>query len=262
MERKKPQAKAKATAKKTQPKAKAVSKKPQTKAKAPSRRAKSAADEMAKTSPLASNVLHTVLTKTAKDVTDINKILRGYLPLEQDLTGTQRRRLIGAKSRNYGFLVKAFEVVDDRPEFIPPNFSLTNMEGTIANLEVARDLVVIAENLQRLVDDFLLQTTDLAFRDALLIYGNLRTQSRANIQGATDVFDQLKQFFTLRRRNRTEPTEKQLEREAKQLLRGKADGEMVIKNKSARMTGGEHEVVEDVRKRGKRGAEMKVKEEE
>ena len=252
MKRKEPETKHKQTQAKpkapAKPKAKPRSKKP--------------VDNLAATSPLASNVLHTVLKKTAADVSDINRILRGYLPLEQDLTGPQRRRLIGAKARNYGFLVKAFEVVDDRPEFIPPNFSITNMAGTIANLEAARDLVVIAENLQRLVDDFLLQTTDLAVRDGLLIYRNLQTQARAKIHGASDLFSQLQQFFTLRRSNRTEPTEKQLEREAKKLLQGKADGEMVIKNESPRVTGGVHEVVEDVGKRRKRGAEIKVKEEE
>jgi len=237
----------------------AKAKQPQAKPKA---RSKKPAENLAKTSSLASNVLHTVLTKTAADVSDLSRILRGYLPLEQDLTGIQRKRLFGAKSRNYGFLVKAYEIVDDRPEFIPSNFSLSNMQGTIANLEAARDLVVLAENLQRLVSDFFLQTTDLAYRDALLIYGNLRMQSRANIQGATDLFDQLKQFFTLHRRGRSQPTEKQLEREAKQLLRGKADGEMVIKNESPHMTSGVHEVVEDVGKRRKRGGEIKVKESE
>ena len=213
---------------------------------------------------LSSNVLQTVLTKTADDVTDINRILRGYLPTEHDLTGTQRRRLIGAKARNYGFIVKAYEIVDDSPAFIPPNFSLTNMAGTMANLEKARDLVVIAENLQRLVDDFLLQTTDAAYRDALLIYANLRMQARAKIHGATDLFDQLRQFFTLHRRGRAgaEPTEKEIEREVRSLLHGHSDGEIIIKNESPHMTGGVHEVVEDVKKRGKRGAEIKVKEEE
>ena len=250
-------------------KPKAAAQKPKAaaqKSKAASRSRKSNADAIPEIfDPMASSALLTALTKAVNDVQIINNTLRPHFPANQDLTGTERRRLIGAKSRNYGFIVKATEIVDDRPNFIPPNFSMNDMTGTVANLEKARDLSVMLENLQRLVDDFLLQSTDAAYRGALLIYRNLQTQARGRIRGADDLFQQLRQFFTLHRAGRAgnaEPTEKELEREAKQLLRGKADGEMVIKNESPHMTRGVHEVVENVGKRRKRGAEIKVKEEE
>ena len=215
------------------------------------------------TSPTAATVLLTALMRALTDVEKIELTLRPHLPANQDLTGTERRRLIGAKSRNYGFIVKATEIVDDRPNFIPPNFLMSDMTATVANLEKARDLSVRLENLQRLVDDFLLQSTDAAYRGALLIYRNLQTQARGRIHGAEDLFQQLFQFFKSRgRRPNAEPTEKELEREAKQLLRGKADGEMIIKNESPHMTKGVREVMENVGKRRKRGAEIKVKEEE
>ena len=193
---------------------------------------------------LSGDTLLTALTNACTEVKNTAGSLRPYLPSGHDLTPAQRRRLVGAKAKNYGFIVNAREIVDDRPEFIPSGLSMTRMAGTLANLEKARDLLVLAENFQRLVDDLLLQTTDLAYRDALLIYGNLQYQARGRIHGAEDLFQQIRQFFKKRRRNPddAEPTEKQLEREAKQLLRGKADGEMVIKHESPHKEGGVHEV--------------------
>ena len=43
-----------------------------------------------------------------------------------------------------------------------------------------------------------------------------------------------------------EPTQKQLERDAKRLLHGHADGRIVIENESPHLTEGVHEVIDDV----------------
>lgn len=245
------------------PKAKSPATKSKKPAKKSTPRANVAPPEPSVNAMLSGDALLTALTNACDDVKNLAGSLRPYLPSGHDLTPAQRRRLVGAKAGNYGFIVKAYETVDDRPEFIPHGLSMTDMAGTLANLDKARDLLVLAENFQRLVDDLLLQTTDLGYHNGLLIYGNLQNQARGRIHGAEDLFDQLRQFFKKRRRNPdAEPTEKQLEREAKQLLKGKADGEMVIKHESPHLTGGVHEVVENVGKRRKRGAEIKVKEEE
>ena len=42
------------------------------------------------------------------------------------------------------------------------------------------------------------------------------------------------------------PTEKELERDVKRLVRGKADGEIVVRNESPHESGGIHEVVDNV----------------
>jgi hypothetical protein len=55
-------------------------------------------------------------------------------------------------------------------------------------------------------------------------------------------------FLIRRKGERDEPTEAQLERHIKQLQHGKADGEIIIRNESPRMTGGVHTVVGNVRK--------------
>ena len=180
------------------------------------------------------------------------------------MTGRERARLVGVKSRNYGFISKAYDIAFDNPDFRLSNFSLADMGQTLTYLEHARQLTIVVEQLRHLADDFLLVICDKAYRDALRIYGNLREQARAKVPGADALYQQLLQYFTLHRRGSSEdePTEHELERDFRSLIHGHSDGEMIIKNESAHKSGGVHEVVDDVHKHGRHGAEIKVKEEE
>ena len=256
---------AKATAKtKTTPPAKP---KTQAKAKAPAKpkaKAKKSASESQAPSPFVPAALidtSWVLNSAFTDASMLNKKLQEGLPIDQGLTGAERNRLIGVKARNFGFITKSWEIIDARPEFLPPQFSMEDMSTLVNNLNRARDLSTLIEQLQRLVDDYMMTVGSTAFRDALRIYGQLQAMHRAKVPGATEIFKQLQQFFTLRRRRgANQPTEAEMERDFRRVLHGKADGEIFVKNESPRMTEGVHEVVDEVGKRGKRKAKIEVKE--
>jgi hypothetical protein len=54
-------------------------------------------------------------------------------------------------------------------------------------------------------------------------------------------------FFRRRRRiTENEPTVKELEHDVKRLLKGEADGEIIIKNEQPRISGGAREVIDNV----------------
>ena len=135
------------------------------------------------------------------------------LETDEFLTGRERRRLIGVRSRNYGFISKSFEIAYDHPDFSPSLFNLTDMAGTMGILAKSRLLTELLSRFHRLSDDLHLSTCDIAFRDALRIYGNLRELNRSRVAGADVLFQELRQYFTLRRRNSSngngepEPTE-------------------------------------------------------
>ena len=203
-----------------------------------------------------------VLNSAFHDIAMANGKLQEGLPIDQSLTGTERMRLIGVRARNYGFITKTWEVANARPDFLPPKFSMANMSTLVDNLNRARDLSTLIQQLQRLVDDYMMTVGTQAYRDALQIYGQLRAMARAKVPGANEIFQQLRQFFTLRRRRPGEPTLHELERDFHSLLHKHADGEMIIKNESPHTTGGVHEVVDEVHKHGRHGAEIKVEEEE
>ena len=127
------------------------------------------------------------------------------------------------------------------------------MGKTMSILENARQLTLLQEQYLKLTDDYLLMTCDTAYREALRIYGSLREQSHSRVPGASALFQELRQFFTLRRRRPNEPeptehklTEHELQRDFNRLMHGNADGQMYVKHESPHVVGGVHEVVDDV----------------
>jgi len=195
---------------------------------------------------------------------DTTHLLLGSLPIDQALTGPQRQRLIGVRARKWGFITKSWEIIAARPNFAPANFSMPDMSKVLANVEQARQLLALAEQLARLLNDYLLTENDALYREALRIYRSLQDQARSGIQGADELFQILRQFFMLHRPHHggNEPTEHQLEVDLRRALKNRADGEIIVKNESPHLTGGAREVVDTVRKRGKGKAEIKVKESE
>jgi hypothetical protein len=164
-----------------------------------------------------------------------------------NLTGTDRRRLIGAGVRNYGFIDKSFDIARDNPQFMPPNFDLTLLNWNMHELEDFRQLMWVLQQFTQAASNAFLLQADACYRDALRIYGSLQEQTRNKVPGAEPLFQALRTFFSRSRRQPAdEPTEMELERDIKQLLHGKADGEIVIKNESPRAQGGVHEVIDSV----------------
>ena len=167
--------------------------------------------------------------------------------ISNSLTGKDRLRLFSARSRNYGFIDKAFDIARDNPSFMPPNFDVKELYVKLRALEDLRQLMLILQSfLQLVTSSFMLQADD-CYRDALRIYNSLREQKNGRVPGAAALFDTLEEFFKRRHRAGDEPTEKQLERDIKRLLHGHADGEIVIENERPKITAGSRKVVDNVR---------------
>jgi hypothetical protein len=153
---------------------------------------------------------------------------------------------VSARVRNNGFIDKAFDVAKDNPAFLPPHFDQTLLAWKMSNFQDLRQMMAVVDALQRSVSDAFIVQADDCFKDANRIYASLREQTRANVPGARSLFDLLEIYFKRRPRASSEPTEKQLERDVKKLLTGKADGEIIIKNEAPKTTGGVHEVIDKV----------------
>ena len=184
-------------------------------------------------------------------IDEINKVMAEFMndiSADTNLTGRERQRLFGVKSRNYGFINKSWDIARDNPNFVPPNFSMKEMEEHIRVFEEVRQLTIVLEQFQQLATDYLLLTSDNAYRDALRVYGNLREQSRAKVAGAKALYDELLQYFNLHRgrRNGEEPTEHELERDFHSLIHGNKDGEIIVRNETPHTTGGTRTVIDNV----------------
>ncbi len=171
--------------------------------------------------------------------------------IDNTLNGTQRLRLFGAGVRNYGFIEKSWDIVRDNPDFRPPLFNAAQMGENILEFDEYRQLYFLLEKFLAAVNEAMLIRSDVLFREALRVYGNLRELSRARVPGAEPLYRALLQFF---RRRRTaemvdvEPSIKQLEKDFNKLIHGHADGEIVIKNEKPHLVGGTRKVIDDVHK--------------
>ena len=168
--------------------------------------------------------------------------------VETTLTGTERKRLFGAGVRNYGFIEKSLDIVEENPDFVPPNFSIEAFAARYHTLEEARQLSWVLQQFLQMVNDFVLITSDQCYRDALRVYGNLREQARARVARAQPLFEALLIFFRRRRHPEQEPTEKELERDFRRLLHRTAEGKIIIENEMPHYIAGERKVVDDVHK--------------
>jgi len=175
-----------------------------------------------------------------------------------ELSSADRRRLNGSGVRRYGFIEKTADIAGEFPQIWPglvdDNGKLKELVGEI---EVLRNLFVWFRYLSRVVQDLLLIAGDDAFRLSGSYYAAARDGARRKNPEAAAVYDMLKLFWRKRRRTNEEPTEKEIERDFKRLMHGKADGAMAIANTELsgrstdvpRMTGGMREVFDDVQSR-------------
>jgi len=178
---------------------------------------------------------------------------------DSSLTDAERRRLLGSGVRRYGFIDKVSDVATDNPEFVPPFLDVKELKSLIRIIEVERSLSATLRQLLRINNDNLLVTSDTAFQMALMYYNTVRDASRRRVQGAEAIFRLLQLFFRRRRPTSDEPTENEVERDVKALLKGKKDGKIVVENIKPKMVGGVHKVIDEVAG-GHAAGKMKVTE--
>jgi len=166
--------------------------------------------------------------------------------IQSNLTGRDRSRLFSAGVRNYGFIDKAFDIARDNPQFMPAHFDITRLNQNLRDLENLRQLMLVLQQFLQLVTNAFMLKADFCYRDALRIYASLQEQTRNRVPGAEPLFNALRTFFHRRRRQSDEPTEKELERDFKRLIHGKADGEIIIENETPHLTAGVHKVIDNV----------------
>jgi len=168
--------------------------------------------------------------------------------VENNMTGAERRRLIGAGVRNWGFIDKAHDIARDNPSFLPPNFSAYDMAVAVREFEEIRQLVFTLNQFQQAANEAMLLRADALYRLALRVYGSLREQARNKVPGAEALFQALLKFFRRRRRPgdaEGEPTEKELERDFHRLVHGTADGKIEIENVKPKLEGGERKIIDE-----------------
>jgi site-specific DNA-cytosine methylase len=184
-----------------------------------------------------------------EEVTDrVGEYMRVFMHIADiyaNLTPQERTRLIGAGIRNYGFIEKTRDVGKDNPAFLPPHFDMTEFSDSLHDFDIIRQLYLIIEKFETLISDSMLIRSNDLYRDALRVYNGLKEQAKGRVPGARDLFDALEPFFKRRRVSESEPTQKEELRKLKSIVKGKTEGEILVRNIKPKTTGGVREVIEE-----------------
>src|SRR5215469_8375151 len=76
--------------------------------------------------------------------TVMNEFMRD-VNIDTAMTGRERMRLFGVKSRKYGFINKAWDIARENPNFLPPNFAMKEMQEHMRIFEQVRQLTLVLE---------------------------------------------------------------------------------------------------------------------
>jgi hypothetical protein len=167
-------------------------------------------------------------------ITAVEEQMADFLEEEQIhivLTGKDRIKLISAGVKNYGFIDKAFDIIDENPQFLPAMVTRNEMWSHINELEQLRQLCGVLEEFLHVAEEGMLMKGDVCYREALRVYQSLKALSNNKVPGAEAFYESLHSFFRRRKAiHGDEPAEKEIERDVKRLLEGTADGEVIIKS--------------------------------
>ena len=148
-----------------------------------------------------------------------------------NLSPAERRRMLGAGFRRYGYFDKISDTAAEWPQFWPAyGGDQVRLKELIRELEVLRNLLVFFEMGTRSVTDMILVVSNEAFRLANMYYRSVRTAARDCNPEAEAVFQQLREFWRNRRRMMGEPTNREMRRDLNGVLNGTKTGTVAATN--------------------------------
>ena len=126
--------------------------------------------------------------------------------------------------------------------------NVTDLKNAIRNIEACRDLFALMQSFARAISNTMLIYSTEAFRLALDYYDQVKLRANRGDPTAIELYRILNTRFKKTRRRTGEPTVKEIERDVREILTHKKDGEILVKGKAPHLTAGKTEVIDDVRK--------------
>jgi hypothetical protein len=181
--------------------------------------------------------LRTIIDDLASIMEKLEKYGAGLRPLD-------RRRLNGVGVVTRGFIEDAYDAAMETPVFLPQYLPAKKFSADYARFAIADAAYIACSQVREILWNITLTSADTAYQDALKYYGVVREAFKDGVAPSETIHKKLFPFFRKTKIEGRDPTQKELERDAKALIEGKKDGEMLIKNTKPKIIKGEHKVID------------------
>jgi len=168
------------------------------------------------------------------------------------LSGMNRHQKNAIGDMRLGFVNNVFRYINETTDFNPTGFDNKYYAELVEQLDLTMQTLTHLGSSVRLLRDISIVTGDVLYGMALLWYRNIQVLSDRRIPGAEVIYRELRTHFRNHSRRTSSadnpPTDAQVLRDAKALLRGKKDGEIVIEGHAKHTTPSEKKVLDDTHK--------------
>jgi hypothetical protein len=164
------------------------------------------------------------------------------------LRALDRKRLNGVGIIKLGFIGRALQLAAENPEFLPHWLSLQKFQNDNNYFLALRSSYDVINQVKEILWNIIIEAADVLYTDALEYYSQVGDAKKRRIDPAETLYNDLSTHFKRKKsltEDESEPTGKQLMRDAKAIARGKKDGKIVIENIKPKLTGGSHKVIDE-----------------
>jgi len=162
-----------------------------------------------------------------------------------NLRALDRQRHNGVGLKRQGFIDAAFRLSTKFPQYFPHWLDTEKFQSDLDLFNAIRSLVEVCRSLEEKAWNINVESSDMVYTNALEYYSQVQDASRRRIDSAESIYNELHGFFRRGPMESDQPTEKKVKRDINALMKGKKDGEVIIKNIKPKTSGGKHEVIDE-----------------
>jgi hypothetical protein len=167
-----------------------------------------------------------------------------------NLRALDRQRHNGVGLKRLGFIQAAFRISKQFPQYFPHWLDTMKFQNDLMLFESIRSLVEACRSLEEKAWNINVESADMIYTDALEYYAPVENAAKRRVDAAETIFAELHSFFergSYKDKNESEaaPTQKKAKRDINALMKGKKDGEIIIRNISPKTIGGRHEIIDE-----------------
>jgi hypothetical protein len=166
-----------------------------------------------------------------------------------NLRALDRQRHNGVGMKRFGFIEETFRLAKQFPQYYPHWLNTGKFQTDLNLFDSIKSLVDACRSLEEKAWNINIESSDMIYTNALEYYSQVQDAAKRRVDAAETLYEELHKFFRRapieNELGRAAPTEKQTKRDVNSLLRGKKDGEVIIRNVSPKTTGGTHEIIDE-----------------